>query len=307
MTEAVSLIPIRPSEVEIGKPLRRPIYDWHGKLLLASGFVVESENQLNGLIENGFFQDTGWERGSATAPTESSASSNTGSAGSTDKTPAPSKEILVDMADVRWAVGETMFLQVLDNSALRYTVKLIGFVKNKTILMTAPMSDGKFEFIREGQSYIVRAFSGKKAYAFMASAIKSVHTPHPYLHLTYPKQVRCNVVRQAARADVKIIASLSVGEHEARSGAGMLTDLSVGGASATAKEPLGAKGEVGRVKFKLQAVGQDEFLNLQAILRWVGPAENSSGFKHGFEFVDVAMHDRLILSAFVHQTLVDAS
>ena len=53
MAEAVSLIPIRPSEVEVGKPLRRPIYDWHGKLLLASGFVVESENQLNGLIENG--------------------------------------------------------------------------------------------------------------------------------------------------------------------------------------------------------------------------------------------------------------
>ena len=305
MTEAVSLIPIRPSEVEIGKPLRRPIYDWHGKLLLASGFVVESENQLNGLLENGFFQDAGWERGAA-APAADATVANT-AAGGADKQAVPNKEILVDMADVRWTVGETMFLQVLDNSALRYTVKLIGFVRNKTIFVTAPMSDGKFEFIREGQSYIVRAFSGKKAYAFMASAVKSVHTPHPYLHLTYPKQVRCNVVRQGARADVKIIASLSVGPNEERSGAGVLTDLSVGGASATAKEPLGAKGEVGRVKFKLQAVGQDEFLNLEAILRWVGPAETGPGFKHGFEFVDVAMHDRLILSAFVHQTLVDAS
>ena len=305
MTEAVSLIPIRPSEVEIGKPLRRPIYDWHGKLLLASGFVVESENQLNGLLENGFFQDAGWEPGAATPAADATVAK--AAAGTADKQPAPSKEILVDMADVRWTVGETMFLQVLDNSALRYTVKLIGFVRNKTIFVTAPMSDGKFEFIREGQSYIVRAFSGKKAYAFMASAVKSVHTPHPYLHLTYPKQVRCNVVRQGARADVKIIASLSVGENEERSGAGVLTDLSVGGASATAKEPLGTKGEVGRVKFKLQAVGQDEFLNLQAILRWVGPVESGPGFKHGFEFVDVAMHDRLILSAFVHQTLVDAS
>ncbi len=305
MTEAVSLIPIRPSEVEIGKPLRRPIYDWHGKLLLACGFVVESENQLNGLLENGFFQDAGWEPAASTPAADATVTKI--AATGADKQPTPSKEILVEMADVRWAVGETMFLQVLDNSALRYTVKLIGFVRNKTIFVTAPMSDGKFEFIREGQSYIVRAFSGKKAYAFMASAVKSVHTPHPYLHLTYPKQVRCNVVRQGARADVKIIASLSVGENEERTGAGMLTDLSVGGASATAKEPLGVKGEVGRVKFKLQAVGQDEFLNLQAILRWVGPAEHGPGFKHGFEFVDVAMHDRLILSAFVHQTLVDAS
>ena len=143
MTEAVSLVPIRPSEVEIGKPLRRPIYDWHGKLLLASGFVVESESQLNGLIENGFFQDAGWERGAGAAPGDAadrSAGAN-GTGSSAEKPAAPSKEIQVDMADVRWAVGETMFLQVLDNAALRYTVKLIGFVKNKTIFVTAPMAD----------------------------------------------------------------------------------------------------------------------------------------------------------------------
>lgn len=304
MTEAVSLIPVRHHEVEVGKPLRRPVFDWHGKLLLASGCVVECQSQLNGLLENGFFQDAGGDPTAGAATVDTAVSKTVGVAAPVIA--APSKEILVEMADVRWGVGETIYLQVLDNSALRYTVKLIGFVKNKTVFVTAPVSEGKFEFIREGQSFIVRAFSGKKAYAFMASAVKSVHTPHPYLHLTYPKQVRCNVVRQGARAEVKIIASLSVGENEERSGAGTLTDLSVGGASATAKEPLGAKGEVGRVKFKLQAVGQDEFLNLQAILRWVGPAESGPGFKHGFEFVDVAMHDRLILSAFVHQTLVDA-
>lgn len=305
MTEAVSLIPIRPDEVSIGKALRRPIYDGQGKLLLASGFVVESEQQLNGLLENGHFQDAKYERSGSAAMQDGFGSGN--GMGRSDKPQAatPSKEILVEMTDVRWGVGETIYLQVLDHAALRYTVKLIGFVKNKTVFVTAPVSDGKFEFIREGQTFIVRAFSGKKAYAFMASAVKSVHTPHPYLHLTYPKEVRCNVVRQGARADVKIIASLSVGENEERSGAGMLTDLSVGGASATAKEALGAKGEIGRVKFKLQAVGQDEFLNLQAILRWVGPAESGPGFKHGFEFVDVSMHERLILSAFVHQTLVD--
>lgn len=305
MTAAIPLIPIRHSEVEIGKPLRRPVYDWHGQLLLAAGFVIESKNQLNGLLENGFFQDAGWKVG--TISTDQSGSLSTAITGSEKPSvPAPAKEILVEMAEVRWGVGEAIYLQVLDNSALRYTVKLIGFVKNKTVFVTAPMSDGKFEFIREGQSFIVRAFSGKKAYAFMASAVKSVHTPHPYLHLTYPKQVRCNVVRQGARAEVKIVASLSVGANQERSGAGMLTDLSVGGASATAKEPLGAKGDQARVKFKLQAVGQDEFLNLPAILRWVGPAESGPGFKHGFEFVDVAVHERLILSAFVHQTLVDA-
>jgi hypothetical protein len=35
------------------------------------------------------------------------------------------------------------------------------------------------------------------------------------------------------------------------------------------------------------------------------PAENGDGFKHGFEFVDVAIHGRLILSVFVQQFLVE--
>lgn len=302
MTEAVSLVPIRHNEVEIGKPLRKPVYDFHGKLLLASGYVVESQNQLEGLLENGFFHAGGWEEKKAVADaTVQSAPRGPGGASSAAG-PAVDKEVLVQMTDVRWSVGETIYLQVVDNAALRYSVRLIGFVRNKTVFVTAPVSDGKFEFIREGQTFIVRAFSGKKAFAFMASAVKSVHTPHPYLHLTYPKQVRCNVVRQGARADVKIIAALSVGE---RSGAGMLTDLSIGGASATAKEPLGAKGEAGRVKFKLQAVGEDEFMNVEAILRWIGPAETGDGFKHGFEFVNLSTHEKLILSAVVHQTLVD--
>lgn len=301
MTDTVALIPIRPSEIEIGKPLRRPVYDGQGNLLLASGFVVESENQLNGLLENGFFHSDKW---SAERPAVADATApSKGSSGAKDAH-VSEKEILVEMGDVKWGVGETLYLQVLDNAACRYSVKLIGFVKNKTVFVTAPVSDGKFEFIREGQTFIVRAFSGKKAYAFMASAVKSVHTPHPYLHLSYPKQVRCNVVRQGARADVKIIGAINIGD---RSGAGILTDLSMGGASVTGKEAMGAKGASGRLKFKLQAAGQDQFMDLETILRWVGPVENGEGFKHGFEFVDVVPHDRLILSAFVHQTLVDNS
>ncbi|MBC7514389.1 MAG: PilZ domain-containing protein [Herminiimonas sp.] len=111
-------------------------------------------------------------------------------------------------------------------------------------------------------------------------------------------------MRQGARAEVKIIAALAFSE---RSGAGMLTDLSIGSASATAKELLGAKGDLGRAKFKLQAVGEDEFMNIEAIMRWIDPAETGGGFKHGFEFINLSTHEKLILSAVVHQTLVDNS
>lgn len=304
----VSLIPVRGSELDVGKPLRQSVYDWHGNLLLASGCVIESQSQLDGLIENGFIQDSAWDRSPA-QPKPSPLAETSQKAGgapnaSVDDANDSNKEVVVGMDDVRWYVGETLYLQAIDNPAIRYTVRLIGFVKGKTVFVTAPSIDGKFEFIREGQTFVVRAFSGKKAYAFVTAVVKPVHTPHPYLHLSYPKEVRCTVVRRGVRAQVKIVASVSLGSSE-RVAAATLTDLSVGGASGTLKQELGAKGEEGQIKFKVNAADQDEYLNLKMALRSVAPSENGDGFKHGFEFLDVPIHARLILSAFVHQTLAE--
>lgn len=304
----ISLIPVRISELAVGKPVPRPVYDWYGNLLLASGRVIESQSQLDGLASNGFIYDPKWdlsadERKAPTVPIPSR-KPNSPPEAVVEEASAGSKETIVAMDDVRWYVGETLYLQLLDNPAIRYTVRLIGFVKNKTVLVTAPSIDGKFEFIREGQTFVARAFSGKKAFAFMSAAVKSVHSPHPYLHLSYPREVRCAIVRRGARAQIKIIASVSLGEPE-RVGAATLTDMSIGGTSGTMKQVFGEKGEEGLVKFKVHAAGQDEYLSLKMTLRSVTPSENGDGFRHGFEFQDLSVHDRLILSAFVHQTLAE--
>lgn len=307
MAESVfSLVPVRVADLAIGKPLQQAIYDWHGNLLLASGCVIESQSQLQGLVDGGFIHDDMWDiaakRGRSGMSSVSAKSEPPQEKLREDEN--GNKEVVVGMDDVRWFVGETLYLQQIDNPAIRYTVRLIGFVKNKTVFVTAPSIDGKFEFIRDGQTFVVRAFSGKKAYAFVAAAVKSMHSPHPYLHLSFPKEVRCTVVRRGVRAQVKIIASVWLGEPE-RAGAAVLTDLSMGGTSGTMKAALGQKGEEGQIKFKVHAAGQDEFLNLKTALRSVAPSENGDGFKHGFEFLDVSIHDRLILSAFVHQTLAE--
>jgi c-di-GMP-binding flagellar brake protein YcgR len=309
MAEPISLIPVRQNEIALGKPLRWAVYDWHGKLLLASGSVVETQSQMDSLIANGFFHDKSWDTELASSRAKSPLLGRPNKSNSSKEEAAleeesKNKDVVMDMDDVHWFVGETLYLQLHDNAAMRYTVKLIGFVKNKTVFVTAPTLAGKFEFVRDGQTFVVRAFSGKNAYAFTASAVKSIHTPHPYLLLSYPKQVRCTVVRQGARAEVKIIAAVTLDQPE-RMGATMLTDLSMGGASGSMKELLGKKGEEGRIKFKVHVADQDEFLNLAIVLRSVLLSENGDGFKYGFEFVDVSAHEKMILSAFVHQTLVE--
>ena len=308
MSDLFSLIPVRPKELSVGKPLPWPVYDWHGNLLLAAGAVIENQNQLDGLIGTGFIHDSRWDieiKKPVSAAASLFAKAKKLQSDQEEKPQPADKELVLDLDDAKWVVGETIYMQAVDNPSVRYTVRLIGYAKNKTVIVTAPMLEGKFEFIRDGQAFVVRAFSGKKAFAFLASAVKSVHTPYPYLHLSYPKEVRCTVVRRGIRAQVKIIASVTLGNPE-RTGAATLLDLSTGGTSGNIKTQLGRKGDEGYVKFKLHVAEVDEYMSLKAVLRSVAPAENGEGFRHGFEFVDTTVRDRLVLTAYVHQTLVES-
>lgn len=294
MIDAASRVSVRPTEISMGKPLLWSVYDADGNLLLKSGFVIETQNQLDVISKNGFFRDARWDnrRSEATASDAS------------EGVPEAVKETVVSMEDVRWRIGESLSLQPHDNPALRYSVRLIGFVKNKTVMVTAPTLDGKFGFIRDGQTFVVRSFSGKKAYAFTAAAVKSVHAPYPYLHISYPQQVRATAIRKGSRAVVKIIASVSLGQP-VRTIATTLIDLSVGGGSGIAKQSFGVKGETGQIKFKLHVAEHTAFLNLNAVLRSVTLAESGDVYNHGFEFLEVPVDERMILSAFVHQTLAE--
>ena len=305
MTELDSFTPIDKSKIQLGQPSSFIIYDAWGNVLLGLGALIETQEQFDNLVENGYQSESMWD---SVTPLEAAVkeADKTTLKGETKSKPVElnKESIMLDLDSVRWHVGETFFLQVHDNALIRYTVKLIGFVKNKSIFVTAPMVDGKVALIRDGQTFIVRAFPGKKAYAFTASAIKSVFSPHPYLHLSYPKLVRCTAIRQSSRASVKIIAAVTVGNPE-QTAAATLTDLSMGGTSGIIKRQLGKKNDKGVIKFKVNAAGNIEYLTIDVILRSISPTENANEFRHGFEFVDVPAQANLVLSAFVHQTLAE--
>ncbi|WP_394779477.1 flagellar brake protein [Undibacterium sp.] len=296
MEETSALTAIKPSDIGVGKPLPWPVYDVHGNLMFESGMVIENQHQLERLVISAYCMDSLWNTVPSKAP---------------EVLPVPeqkeeeARDQMIDLDSVRWSVGEKLFLQMQDNAATRFTVKMIGFLKSKSIIVSAPTSDGGAPRIREGQVFIVRAFTGKTAYAFTCSALKSVFFPYPYLHLSYPTQVRSTVIRQGARATVKIIASVSIGSEE-QTAAALLNDLSTGGASGVIKKIIGEKGDTGTIKFKVKAAGNDEILTLNIVLRSIEQMENGEGHRYGFQFSDLDTQSRLILSAFVHQTLVEA-
>ncbi|MBC3935026.1 flagellar brake protein [Undibacterium sp. CY7W] len=336
MGDVQGLMSLKHAEITVGQTLMWPVYNQDGDILSEAGLHIESEQQLKHLLDVGYCNaDFLWDsipaKLSDPLPATTTAASTVASAlpsitaepslttlpatqpgmqsgnpGSQPKPEELNKESVIELDSVRWHVGEVFFLQTQDNAGIRYTVRLIGYAKNKSLMLTAPMLDGKAALIREGQGFIVRAFPGKKAYAFTSSLIKYVYSPFPYLHLAYPREVRATTIRQAARATVKIIASVTIGNPE-QTAAASLGDLSMGGTSGIIKRQLGRKGDTGTVKFRVNAAGSDEYLSLNVILRSVAPTDNGLEFRHGFEFVDLSPQARLILSAFVHQTLAETN
>jgi hypothetical protein len=53
----VALKPLAAGDVRVGEPLRRPVYDRHGVLLLRAGVAVASAEQKRGLVTRGFLRE----------------------------------------------------------------------------------------------------------------------------------------------------------------------------------------------------------------------------------------------------------
>ncbi|WMW79069.1 flagellar brake protein [Undibacterium cyanobacteriorum] len=326
MSQLGALTPVEKDKIALGVPLPWAIFDAWGNQIHDAGSVITDQNEFDSIVEDGYFEDSLEDPNNDQKPLPAPTQSNTFSqpapkitvpnvplepiiqptsiSNANEQDELNKESVMLDLDSVRWHVGETFFLQVHDNAAIRYTVKLIGYVKNQSILVTAPRIDGRGAIIRDGQTFIVRAFPGKKAYAFTAYAIKSVYTPHAYLHLSYPKIVRCTTIRQNSRASVKIIASVTVGTPE-QTAAATLSDISMGGTSGIIKRQIGAKGDTGVIKFKVTTAGEDAYLTLPIIVRSIVETENADEFRYGFEFFEVPTQSKLILSSFVHQTLAE--
>lgn len=297
------LIPVRKSEIEIGKPLPYAVYDANRNLLLNRGVVVTSENQVEGLIGRGLFR----ERPRAT-PVPGAATLEEGppEAGGGK----PQEETLAFDA-LKLMPGDALQLQpLLEGQVERFTVHVIGVMRRRSVLVTAPEVDGKLIFIRDGQTYLVRAFSGLNVCAFKARVLKSQLQPFPYLHLAYPDSVQAMRIRKAMRAPANIIVAVHESEEGRQTGAGKLVDISVGGAKLLSPMALGRKDQTVWLSFKVRLGDMEEYVKTPAILRSTGEEADEQGKpmkSYGIQFGDLNQSQRLIIMNLVYQHLLKDS
>lgn len=290
------LTPIKPDELTAGKPIPWPLYDAAGTVVLKAGFVPGTEQQVKSLLTSGLSRD----RDARARKNDKEENHN----------PAPEATGNLPLDQVKLNIGDSIQLQVqseTDNS--RYYVTLVGYLAGESFIVTTPTVEGSVLLMREGQSFVVRLFSGKSAYAFTALLKKVTNAPFPHLHLGYPREVRGIVVRSSVRAQANIICSATLAGGTAV--ACVARDISMGGALLASREQIGVTGEKLTLKLRVIVSEVEHLLNLACQIRSVNIAmisgDNAPSIQHGVSFEELSAQDKLVITALLYQNVISSS
>lgn len=220
-------------------------------------------------------------------------------------------ETTATLDQVKLMPGDALQLQsMLEGPQERLTVRIIGVMKPKSVLVTAPVIDGKLIFVRDAQPFLVRAFSGLNVCAFKSRVLKAQHTPFPYLHLSYPETVQVMRIRKAVRARVQVITAIYDQAGGKQIGAGKIVDLSVGGAKILSPAFPGAKDQVVFLAFKIKLDDIEEIIETPATIRSLGHEDDEEGRRMnalGIQFESLEQQQRLLIMNLVYQYLLKDS
>lgn len=217
-------------------------------------------------------------------------------------------ETTTTLDEIKLMPGDVLQLQqMVEGQNERLSVRVIGVMKPLSVLVTAPVIEGKLIFVREAQPFLVRAFSGLNVCAFKTRVLKAQHTPFPYLHLAYPETVQVMRIRKAVRAAVQLITAVYDKEGGSQITAARIVDLSVGGARIYSKQKLGEKGQSVFLSFKVKLDDIEEYIQTSALIRVIGQEDDADGKPvtvSGVQFENLSQGDRLMVMNLVYQYLL---
>lgn len=290
----MDLSPIKKGEIEIGKPLPWPVYDGRKNLLLKEGFVIETQSQLDVLLVSGLYRN----------PAQTKQGAHAEKYGDKDE---PSKLEIVRFSAINLQVGEMLQMQLSGESDQRYGVRLIGYLEKKSLLVTPPLHHDSVILMRAGQSVVMRCFSGKNAYAFTSSILRVSNTPYPYLHLTYPIEVRGMKIRKSTRVRAYVIGSVWREDSPAERLSCTLDDISFTGAQVDCTFPLGAPGDSLRLYLRVTSQGTTVYISPSVMIRRCAEIDSAEGVKYsyGVEYQNLDQTESFALQILVYQNLFE--
>lgn len=214
--------------------------------------------------------------------------------------PSPRAVPPVTFAEMRLRVGDKIPLETLRSPGTkgqRLVAKVIGWFEGSSFLIALPAKNIATGLVKENEQVLMRAFTGKNAFAFRTTILKIEHFPFTYLHMSFPNKVDAVEIRTSFRHSVRIPVMISAAGEA--SVAGYILNIGMNGARIGTTAPL-------KDEKLIQLATQFELHDIPASLKLNAQVRSSANttdeqgtmhYEYGVEFQDAQPNDRLILGS----------
>jgi c-di-GMP-binding flagellar brake protein YcgR len=286
------------------------VYDQDGQPILAQGAVLDTPEQRSSLLAQKPMRELSWTT-AANAPEAEDTETSTLDSPELDGALASTQESNYTFQDMRLKAGDRIQLQPpVWAGQGRHVVKLIGYLDNVDLLVSAPLENGMPVPLRENDRVIARYFSSEKAFGFSCTVQRVCKIPYHYLHLSFPDRIQGAVIRKSPRIRTQLVASIAKPGSDDSAKSGTIINLSANGAMLKTQQPLLRQGEKIQLAFRVRLHNVGAHLALNAMVRSMLRDEPKNGlseasYNYGLQFQDLPPNDSVILQSLVYQQMIE--
>lgn len=292
----MNLQPLAIEDIPIGVPLPWRIFDAFGYTVFARGEAVADRKSLEPLLAEGLLRDVDALPDATEAPDWQEI-----------RGLPPGK--LFPPQGIKPQVWERVQVRLLGRDAqVHYTTRLIGYIRDRSILITTPEAGGQHVDLANDEPVEVRMLTGGNIYVFQTAVQRLCVSPIHYMHLDYPSQLRMQALRRSPWARVDLAAA--VADAQGKEEFAHIVNLSANGAQLQVPVAMGAAGDSLRLTFRAGIDDMKTTLILGATIRHVRPVrsardEGRTVWEHGVAFDQVAAESTLWLRCLVYERIAE--
>ncbi len=212
-----------------------------------------------------------------------------------------------DLNPLRLGIGEVMQIQFVGESE-RYHARLVGFLEERSIIVTIPVKNKRIVPVRAGQSLNVRMMVSGRASAFTTTVIQTSRVPYLHMHLEYPKDLVTSNIRKAVRVEIRVdgtVINTSIGERGKEIDC-FVADISETGAHLVTPIRIGKSGDEIDLVLPVEISNIQRTLEISGILRSRIKTKSTGEERevhYGVEFKPGSDDQRISMIAFIYSNL----
>jgi len=293
----MNLQPVAIEEIPIGKPLPWQLYNRDGYTLFARREKIADTKQLEALVADGLLRDVD------ALPLDETTDIWEEHEGTPLNTPFPPPGI-------KPQTGERVQLRILGRDIQAfYYAQLIGYIRNQTILVTAPLDGGQRVIMADGERVEVRMLTGSNIHIFQSMIQRVCISPSHYLHLEYPAKVRMQPLRKSPWAKMALTASVT--DAQGSQETAQIINLSPDGAQIHIPRSIGGKNDPLHLTLPISVDELKTTLTLDALIEHVRPVKPDQTsnepdmLEYGISFNNMSDEDALWIKCLIYQRIAE--